>query len=312
MASILNEFAGSIADIAIILFVLIFALIRARAGLAHRIAVVIALVLAIALGFLGSEWLTPKVSGFVWEKWRPTVEEKLQIQLKDTDYGLGTDSDGAVKIEKQGSSDSQENGELGESSEHAGILVEAWEKISEAFGIDGLKDFKDLKYAGGDVREEITEKLAAVVMAKVRLMVEKIVSIALFAVITILAFAILKRIVRPLKKTGKVPVIGWFDHFGGFVLGVIEAVVLLLIVVRGAGLLHITYFSELSKDSMLLSWFVGGDIQGTIDSIKNITVEDLKKLNIEDIKKIDVKGLGITLKELFRSGAGRISDLIFR
>lgn len=260
-----------IIDVIIAAIILLAAFIKSRIGLYRSVMSVVVFVLAIVIGIAGSAIALQPVSEYAWTKAAPRIEAKFDKEAADL---------------------------IGGENSSGKSFSEGWDKLVESFGAEGLKGIGS--QLGDDVLQnsEFVAKLKLVVLANTRLFTDKIMRIVLFVLIALLAFLILTVIKNILGKLTKLPVIGWLDHCGGFALGLIEIVLLMLVIVRGAGLLHIPVFTELSKGTFILKWLVGGDLNDALSSIKSLSLEDLKNIDLEELKKIDLKNIGSQLKDI--------------
>ena len=217
--------------------------------------------------------LTPVVSEYCWKNYGPKVEAKFDKEVE-------TALEGENSISQ--------------------TFSDAWNRIIDNFDsekLDGLKiKQKDTDYSDS----EMVSKLKALTMLKARLMVENVSHLALFGVITAVALLVLALIKNIIGNVAELPVIGWINHGGGFIFGAVEAIVILIAVVRGASLLNIQFFQNLSEGTVLLKWLIGGDIQSAINGIQNLTAEDLKNISLEDLTTVDFKNVGNQVMELLK------------
>ena len=141
-------------------------------------------------------------------------------------------------------------------------------------------------------------KVKAVTLAKAKLLCDKVCEVGAFGIITAIALLVLTIIKNIIGKVAEFSVVGWANHLLGFALGAVEMIVILLVIVRGAGLINIHFFQDLSEGTVLLKWLVGGDVQAALQSLQSLTFEDIKNIKIEDLTTVDFKSVGEQVKEL--------------
>ncbi len=262
-----------VVDFIIAAIVLIAALIKARVGLYNSLASIVVIVLAIAIGMSGSKILLEPVSEYVWQKTGDKIAEGLDKKIELHITG----EDGA-----------------------AGDFKEGWNKTVESLGLGQLKGLQ-MKNDGAYEKSDLLSKLKLVALANSRLLVYKITGIVLFVIISLLSLFVLRVVAKALGKITELPVIGWIDHGGGFVLGFIEILVLMLLVVRGAGLLRIGFFEKLSEGTLILKWLCGGDLQTALDSIKGLSFDDLHGLDLEELKRFDFSDISSRIGDFVKN-----------
>ena len=274
MDNLTQTISPLVIDLIFLVFILLIAALRAKAGLYHAVVSVVIIFVALAIGLVASKLLTPAVSNYYWKSYGPKVEAKFDKQVEQW-----------------------QSGETSIAETFAG----AWNQIIENFDNEKLDDFqikiKDQDYSDS----ETVQKLKTLTMLKSKLIVEKVSHLALFGVITAIALLALTLIKNVIGKVADFSVIGWVNHLGGFVLGAVEAIVILIIVVRGADMLNISFFRNLSDGTVLLNWLIGGDLQAAISGIQSMSVEDLKNIKLEDLTTIDFSDVGSQVKELLES-----------
>ena len=274
MDNLTSTISPLVIDLIFLVFILLIAALKAKKGLYDSVVSVVIIFVALAIGLVASKLLTPPVADYCWKDYGPKVEAKFDKQV--------------------------EQAQRGETS-IAETFAGAWNQIIKNFDSEKLNEFQ-IKIKEQDFSDaEIVQKLRALTLLKSKLLVERVVHIALFGVLTAVALLALTLIKNIIGKVADFSVIGWVNHLGGFVLGAIEAIVVLIIVIRGADLLNISLFRNLSEGTVLLKWLIGGDIQAAISGIQNLSVEDLKNIKLEDLTTIDFNDVGSQVKELLRS-----------
>ncbi len=261
-------------DGAILLVVLIFGLIRGKIGLYKIVSKIAVFLVAIAVAVVGSRLLLPMASDFVWEKVSPRVEQEIDTRI---DSVIG------------------ENGTIISSdNELANMLVKLL-GIDQAAAAEGE--------SGGNVGEDFAAKVKTLALAKARMLADLIVHVILFILVYIVASLILSLISKGLEKVADWSVLGWLNHGGGFVLGVIEMAVIWLAVVRICGLLGVTFFQELSEGTTVLKWLCEGDVVGALGQIKGLSFEKIQNLDLNhllpdsfDLNSLNLEGLLDALK----------------
>jgi len=259
-------------DLVLAVIILFVAAIKAKAGLYHTVMSVVVIILALAIGLVGSNILTPTVKAIVWEKYKPTVEEKFDKKVEDA---------------------------LNKEISVRDVAMETWNKIISDFEIDKMTEALTIEDDDFDVTDsELVAKMKAFTLLKSELLVEKVVHLALFGVLAALGLLVMTIIKNILGKVADFSVVGWVNHLGGFVLGAVEAIVILMVIIRFASLLNIKFFTDISEGTVLLNWFIGGDIQGSINALQNMTLQDLKNIRLEDLTTVDMNDVGNQIKDL--------------
>lgn len=261
-------------DIIFLVFILLVAALRAKAGLFQSVASVAIIIIALAIGLVGAKMLSPQISNYYWESYGPKVEEKFDKQVAQAQSGEGSIAE---------------------------TFAGAWNNILSGFDSKKADEFKinikDTDYSD----PEMVQKLKAVTMLKAKLMVEKVSHLAVLGVITAIALFVLTIIKNILDKVANFSIVGWANHLGGFILGAVEAIVILIVIVRVAGMMNIQIFQNISEGTVLLKWLIGGDVQAAISGIQNLSVEDLKNIKLEDLTTIDFNDVGSQVKDLLNT-----------
>ena len=262
-------------DLVLAMIVLLVAFIKAKSGLYQSVMSVVVVILAIAMGFVGARLFEEPVSGYVWEKYSPKVEAKFDEKV-------------------QAALDNKES--LGQAFQNS------WNRVVQELGSEKLSDSLSIEQEEVDYNDsELVQKLRQLTLLKTKMLVDKVCHLALFGVCTALALLLLTLVKNFIGDIANFSVIGWVNRFGGFCLGFVEAIVVMLLIVRGAGLLNINYFANLSEGTVLLSWLVGGDVQATIKQVQELSLKDIKKIKLEDLTTVDFNDVSDQLKELIES-----------
>ena len=275
MDNLTTTISPLVIDLIIAVIILLVACLKAKAGLYQSVMSIVVIILAVAIGLVGAKLLEKPVSDYAWSKYSVTVEEKFDAEVE-----------AALSGERSLSK----------------VFQDSWNRLIQSFGVeqlDGLmiKDTDDVDYQDN----EMVAKLKILALSKSKLLCDKVCHLALFGIITAIALLVLTIIKNLLGKVADFSIIGWVNHGGGFVLGAIESIVIILVVVRGAGLLNIPTFRNLSEGTVLMKWFVGGDVQSTITKLQDITIEDIKNIKLEDLTTVDFDQVGEDLKDIIKN-----------
>ena len=263
METILQFLQAHIVDVVLIAIILIWATIKAVQGLYKSLMAVVVLVLAIVAGLVLSRMAVQPVGEFVWQKYGPTIEERF-----DEEFGSAIAG--------------------GENALNG--FKDSWNNLLESTGISQINSLIST-LGGGNAAPEGTEndvpgtegteteslpsnqtpentalaqktfaeKIKETVMTNARSICFKVVHVILFIVIALLALLVLSLLKDWLQGITELPVVGQMDHLLGFLLGFAEAVIVILFIVRLAGLIGIDVFKDLAKDSVIMQLFVGGE-----------------------------------------------------
>lgn len=273
MDNLVNTVSPLAIDVIIAIIILLVACLKAKAGIYQSIMSVAVVILALAIGFIGAKWLKDPVSDYAWQKYGPSVEAKFDEKV-----------DAATKGER--------------SLEQ--VFQDSWNKIVDSFNIDQLKVL-EIKDSDVDYKNsEAIQKLKAVTLAKSRLLCDKVCQLGLFGVLTAVALLVLTIIKNIIGKVADFSVIGWVNHLLGFAFGAIEIIIILLVIVRGAGMIGITFFQRLSEDTVLLKWLVGGNLESALYTIQHLTFDDIKNINLEELTTVDFESVGNQIEELVK------------
>ena len=273
MDNLVNTVSPLAIDVIIAIIILLVACLKAKAGIYQSIMSVAVVILALAIGFIGAKWLKDPVSDYAWQKYGPSVEAKFDEKV-----------DAATKGEK--------------SLEQ--VFQDSWNKIVDSFNIDQLK-ILEIKDSDVDYKNsEAIQKVKAITLAKSRLLCDKVCQLGLFGVLTAVALLVLTIIKNIIGKVADFSVIGWVNHLLGFAFGAVEIIVILLVIVRGAGMIGITFFQRLSEDTVLLKWLVGGNLESALYTIQHLTFEDIKNINLEELTTVDFESVGNQIEELVK------------
>jgi len=115
-------------------------------------------------------------------------------------------------------------------------------------------------------------------MTKAETTTEKVCHFILFLLILIVSLLILCLIKDLIGKVTKLPVVGWVNSVGGFIFGVIEAVIILLLIVKIADMFEITFFRDIANDTILFNWLISGDYMNTIETIEEYSTDVLDEI----------------------------------
>lgn len=122
------------------------------------------------------------------------------------------------------------------------------------------------KYEGIGV-QFIDDIAADLINKKLDVISEKIVQIALFIICTLIAWIILAIIKKAFGAVADWSAIGLINHGLGFIFGLAEAFLLILLALRVTSMLNITTLTDLSKDTLILNWIHGVDLKELINDI---------------------------------------------
>ena len=273
MDNLVNTVSPLAIDVIIAIIILLVACLKAKAGIYQSIMSVAVVILALAIGFIGAKWLKDPVSDYAWQKYGPSVEAKFDEKV-----------DAATKGER--------------SLEQ--VFQDSWNKIVDSFNIDQLKVL-EIKDSDVDYKNsEAIQKVKAITLAKSRLLCDKVCQLGLFGVLTAVALLVLTIIKNIIGKVADFSVIGWVNHLLGFAFGAIEIIIILLVIVRGAGMIGITFFQRLSEDTVLLKWLVGGNLESALYTIQHLTFDDIKNINLEELTTVDFESVGNQIEELVK------------
>lgn len=272
MENLTNTISPLVIDIIFAVIILLVAALKAKAGLYQTVMSVAVIIIALAIGLVCSKMLTPTVKDYAWKKYSVTVADNF---------------DSTVEAARSGEKSMSQ------------AFQDSWNSIVKSFGSEKANAIfsigqDDIDYSD----EELVAKLKALTLMKSELLTERVVKVGLFGVITAIALFVLTIIKNILGKVAEFSIVGWANHLGGFVLGAVEAIVILIIVVRGANMLNIQIFNQLSEGTVLLKWLIGGDVQAAIQSLQNLTIEDVKNIKLEDLTTVDFDNLSDQVKEL--------------
>ena len=266
-----------VVDIAIAVIILLVACLRAKAGVYHCVMSVVVIILALAIGLVGSKLLTPVVKDAVWNGfYKEEVETKFDNQVQKALEGTVTFQDS---------------------------FKESWNNFIDSFDIFGDNKAENLKIDNDSVDysdSQLVVKLRALTIVKAELTLEKLIHVGLFGVISAIFLLLLTLLKNLLEKIANFSIVGWVNHGLGFVLGLVEIIVILIVIIRGAGLFGINFFKDISEGTLILKWLVGGDIQSTIVNLQNLTIDDLKNIQIENLTTVDLNEAAQQLKELVK------------
>ena len=276
MDSLVNSISPLAIDAILAILILLVACLKAKAGIYQSIMSAAVIVLALAIGFLGARWLKDPVSDYVWTQYGPKVERKFDEKVSAATSG--------EKSSRQ-------------------VLQDAWNNIIDSFDVEQLR-ILEIQDEADDVdyqNSAAIQKLKAISLAKSRLLCDKVCQFALFGVITAIALLVLTIIKNIIGKLADFSIIGWANHLLGFAFGAVEMIVIMLVIVRGAGLIGIHFFQDMSEDTVLLKWLVGGNLETALYSIQHLSFEDIKNINIDDLTTVDFKSVGNQVEDLLKN-----------
>lgn len=278
MDNLTTTISPLVIDVIIAILILLLAAIKAKAGIYQSVMAIVVIVIALAVGFVGAKLLEPSVSDYAWSKYGPKVEAEFDTQV---DAALG----GTKSLDE--------------------VFQTSWNNLvdsfAKAFNSDNLNSLR-IKDTDIDYHDtEAVQKLKVLTLAKARLLCDKVCLVGLFGLCTALALLALTIIKNIIGEVADFSVIGWLNHGLGFVFGAVEMIVILLVIIRGAGMLGITFFQDLSEGTVLLTWLIGGDIENALQVLQNLTFEDIKNIKIEDLTTVDFESVGNQVEELLKT-----------
>ena len=237
-------------DIILLLIILIWGLIKGYQGFIKCVLSVVVIVLAIAAGIYGSKALSEPVGNFVWDRYGPKIEQKFDEEL---DEALSGGKDAIDKFKESWDSLLESTG----LSQFNGLIS----TITRGQGASGDAEAAEAETneaaAPAKTDSTMSAKLKETVMKNAEAICRRVCNIILFIVIALVALLVLTLLKDWISNVRELPVIGGIDRFAGFVLGVAEAVIVLMIIIRAAGGLGIDFFKENSANTILLKWFCG-------------------------------------------------------
>ena len=262
-------------DLVLAAVILLVALIKAKTGLYQSVMSIVVIILSLAIGFVGARLFTEPVSDYVWKGYGPKVEAKFDEEVSlalEGDMGLGQ------------------------------AFKNSWNRVISDLGSEKLTESLSIENEEIDYTDsELVAKVKQLTLLKTRMLVDKVCRLVMFGLCMALALLLLTLIKNFIGNVADFSDIGWVNRFGGFCLGFIEAIVVMLMIVRGAGLLNINYFANLSEGTVLLSWLVGGDVQSTIKKVQELSLEDIRKIKLEDLTTVDFSDVSNQLKDLIEN-----------
>lgn len=244
-------------DIILLLIILIWGFIKGYQGFIKCVLSVVVIVLAVAAGIYGSKALSEPVGNFVWDRYGPKIEEKFD---KELDEALSGGKNAIDKFKESWSNVlestgiSQFNGII---STIKGIGSPAGAEESAEKPEAEATESNDITAMPKQGDSTLTAKLKDTVMKNAEAICRRVCNIVLFIIITLIALLVLTLLKDWISNVRELPVIGGIDRFAGFVLGVAEATLVLMIIIRAAGGLGIDFFKENSANTILLKWFCG-------------------------------------------------------
>ena len=250
MSDILFSLKPNVIDILVIAVVVIIALLRAKKGFFSTVKALIVFVLAVAISMAAVNFLSPVLEPKAWDAVSDSLQERFEDEI----------SDGITP------------------------MVSPTESIEK--GLKGLKNMLGIEIEDEDLPDSsdvsLSEKLMDILMAKAELLCAKLTKLLIFILCFIICTIILSVLIRGRRRSSRTA-IGFVDHLLGFLFGLLEGAVLMLIVVRCCNLFNVDFFVRLSEGTKLLSWLCGGDIQ---QSWQQLTQFDFKSLNDIDPTKL--------------------------
>lgn len=275
MEQLTTTISPLVIDLFIGAIILVVALLRAKAGIFQCVMAVVVIILSLALGIVGSQILTPIVKTAVWDHY----------YAEETARKFDEEAELAMKGQK--------------SFEQS--FKESWNDLIESFGTDKvdvlLMDDSQVDYSDS----QMVEKLRALTLLKAELMVTNLVHMVLFGLMSAIGFFVFTLLKNMLDKVANFSIVGWANHALGFALGLVEIIVILIVIFRGATLLNITFFSDIAEGTVLTKWLVGGDIQSSLTKLQSITFDDLRNIELDDLTTVDFDEVGSEVKDIIDS-----------
>lgn len=274
MENLVNTVNPLAIDFVIAIVILLVACIKARAGIYHSVMSIVVIVLALALGFVGVQWFKAPVCEFAWQEIGPRVEKEFDDRV-----------DAAMKGEES----------LGQ------MLRGVWNDIIGSTEIDKLTALEIHDEDFDPQNSESIQKAKLITLMKAKLLCDKICQVILFGVLSGLAFLALTIIKNIVGEIADFSIIGWANHLLGFLFGALEVIVILLVIVRGAGVLGIHFFQDMSQDTVILKWLVNGDLDTALYAVRHLTVQDIQNIDIKDLTTVDFESVGKQVEELIEN-----------
>lgn len=274
MDNVATTLSPLVIDLIFAALILLVACIKAKIGFFQSVMKIVVIILALGIGFVGSKMLLEPASDFIWSKYGPIVEEKFDKKVDDAITGQTNAVD---------------------------IFKEVWNDTITGFGTDKL-DVLKIQDSDVDFNDsETVQRLKVFTLAKAKLLCDKVCHFGLFCIITAVALLVLTIIKNILGDLANFSIIGWANHLLGFVFGAVEMIVIMLVIIRGAGLLGIDFFTNLSEGTVLLKWLIGGNMAEAVDILKNLSFEDFKNIDLKQFTTIDFDKVGKQVEELVKN-----------
>ncbi len=207
---------GLLADIAIGLIFMVYALLKARKGLYRAFMPIIALVLAICIGIVCANVFSDRV----FEKIRPSVEESVVNSIDDLEGGI---------------------------AEGVEILPGWLNNILDSFSLKGEAD-ELIAGKGGQALERAKGKLLDLTAKAAG----KATHLGMFVLCSLAAWVGLLLLFKLLSGITDLPVIKQLDAAGGFILGLLQCFVLFYIVVKVCDMRGIMFFHDLADEGSVI------------------------------------------------------------
>ena len=215
--AITSDFGWIIADAAVVLFSLLFAMLGTRKGLYETFRPVIVVVLAVSCAIFLTAIVTPIATEAVWPKVEAAVSDEIQNAIDNMDGSEAIFSENVNSVL---------------------ITLKLDDKVDEI------------------IREKATNAVGSVqgdVMDAIKAGLSKVIHSIAFVIILLAAMLVFTLVSHAIKIAEGAPVIKQINWLGGFAVGFLEALVILYIAVKFCAWKEIPFFEDHAAGTYLLS-----------------------------------------------------------
>ena len=215
--AIMADFGWILADGAVILLFLFFALLGAKKGLYETFRPIIVIVLAITCAIFLANLVTPMAAEIVWPRVEASVSDEIADAIENMD-GTGV------------------------------IFSDNVNRILSVLGLDDKID-EIIKDKAANAAMSVQDGL----MTTIRAALEKLIHGVAFVVILLAGLLVFTLISHAIKIAKDAPVIKQIDWLGGFAIGLLEAFVILYIAIKICDWKELSFFEDYSQGTYILS-----------------------------------------------------------
>lgn len=272
MEGIIQGQAPFLIDAIVVIIFLLFMVLKGKRGLYSSAMSVFVIVVSLALGIFVSSCLTQPIFKIVYPKIEASVSAKYEEELQAM---------------------------IDEKITPSKAFSDEYDRLIESLGLSE-------KVSGGSANiVSMTKEIVLERTAKTTYAFIKLVLFGLFTALGMFALTIIKNFFGVIADW---PVIGWVNTWGGMALGFLECYVIFFLIIRGADLIGIEFFNNISQGTVIMDFINGHKDPQELYEIGMNAVQNAKASGT-DLVKSAAESAKDAAKEVAKEAANQAKDV---